>query len=145
MQFLTGGRREKRQVSHHIIVTDVTHLTQNDSVPHRGYCIWLYPECTWAHMCGYGFSAWKNECIHMCEKHDYVHACVWLWVCRHAWAKCVLYCSVTALLVSVCADVCVRMYACMMEGGRMEELGLSILDQHHSDWEDPVLLSWPHM
>lgn len=49
----------------------------------------------------------------------------------------------TALSLSVCVEVYVRMFPCVMEGE--EELGLGRLDQHHSDWEDPVLLSWPHM
>lgn len=73
----------------------------------------------------------------MCEKHDYVR------VCKHAREKkCVLYCM-SDCTFSVCLCGCVCAHACMMEG--VDELGLSILDQHHSDWEDPVLLSWPHM
>ncbi len=87
------------------------------------------------------FSTWKNESAFIClKKHDYVHVCVC--ASMHERSVCCTVC-LTALLVSVCVDVCVRMHACVMEG--VEELGLSILDQHHSDWEDPVLLSWPHM
>lgn len=88
------------------------------------------------------FTTWKNESESICVKHMIMCMCVRVCASMHERSVCFTVC-LTALSVSVCADVCVRMYACMMEG--VEELGLGILDQHHSDWEDPVLLSWPHM
>ena len=96
------------------------------------------------------FFMWKNESVFMCVNNMIV--CVRVCASKHERSGYSTVC-LPALSESVCVDVCVCvceresvcvcMYACMMEG--VEELGLSILDQHHSDWEDPVLLSWPHM
>lgn len=86
------------------------------------------------------FPIWNIEGVFICVKNMIM--CMFVCACMHERSVCRAVC-LNALSVSVCMDVCVRMYACVMEG--VEELGLSILDQHHSDWEDPVLPSWPHM
>lgn len=91
----------------------------------------------WAHTVGPGcshVSIWTTENALICVRIEILRVCV----CRHAWEKCVLYCmseSDFSVCQWRCVRVCVRACACMMEG--VEELGLSMRDQHHSDWEDP--------
>lgn len=137
--FLDRWEDQKSVIEHQIIWSLLTCILQ-----HRMTAAWvplmsLYLTVIWVHLFWYGcshFSTWKNECIHMCEKHDYAR------VCKHAREKCVSF-TVCLTALSLSVWMCVRMYARMMLG--VEELGLSILDQHHRGWEDPVRLSWSHM
>lgn len=144
MYFWTGGKTKKKQeASHQMIITDILHPRLTAACASS----WLlYLIVSWVRVSTYvlnlaaHFSLYGRKRVYsyVCKN---TIMCVFC-VCRHAWEKCVPGC-LGALSPSVCVDVCMRMYACMMEG--VEELGLSILDQHQSDWEDPVLLSWPHM
>lgn len=77
--------------------------------------------------------------IHKCGKNTIM--CMRVFVCagmRERSVSCTV--CLTTLSLSVCMHACVRAHARLYGGGGVEEPGLSVLDQHHSDWEDPVLL-----
>lgn len=98
--------------------------------------------------CSY-VSVWETEGAVRCAKNKIMSmsACASM----HEGSVCCTVrqseCRFHRLSAWMCMRVCahVHPYDGGRWGGGLRELGLSMRDQHRSDWEDPVLLSRPHM